>query len=419
MPDVSTVIEDIFTRKIFDSRGEETIEVDVITASGFGRSSAPAGASKGKAEAVSYPKGGVDQAIMRVKEVVAPELIGMETDQQEEIDSLLHEIDGTTDFSNIGGNTAYAVSLANAEAAANSYGLTLFQHLAGHSVNELPFPLGNVLGGGRHARGKAPDIQEFLVLPLKAKTFLEAAKINTLLHQKVGSLLKKTDATQAVGKGDEGAWAPNIMNEDALETVAKACEGVSGDFGVECRIGLDFAASTLWDSKENCYVYVQDRTRKDSGEQLDYVLSLIKKYNLVYVEDPFNEDDFENFAALAKKVKGCLVCGDDLFVTNKQRLAQGLSLEAANAIIIKVNQVGTLTDAWETTRVAKKAKYTPIISHRSGETTDTKIAHLAVAFNCPIIKTGIAGGERIAKINELIRIEENLGKKARMSTIDV
>jgi len=417
MSNVSTVIEDIFARKIFDSRGEETIEVDVVTTSGFGRSSAPAGASRGKAEAVPYPKGGVDQAIRRVREIIAPELIGVEADQQEEVDSLLHKIDGTADFSNVGGNTAYAISLATAEAAANSYGIPLFQHLAGHSANELPFPLGNVLSGGKHAIGKAPDIQEFLVLPLKANTFLDAAKINTLIHQKVGSLLKKVNATLVGGKGDEGAWAPNINTEGALEIVAKACKEVSEEFGVECKIGLDFAASTLWKFKENCYVYVQDGIRRDSGEQLDYVLSLIKKYNLVYVEDPFHEEDFKNFAELTKKAKGCLICGDDLFVTSKERFTRGLSLGAANAIIVKVNQVGTLTDAWETTRVAKKANYTPIISHRSGETTDTKIAHLAVVFNCPIIKTGIVGGERMAKINELIRIEEILGKKAKMSTI--
>jgi enolase len=416
---VSTVIEDILARKIFDSRGEETIEVDVITVSGFGRSSAPAGASRGKAEAVPYPKGGVDQAIKKVRETIAPELLGMEADQQEEVDSLLHEIDATTDFSNVGGNTAYAVSLATAEAAANSYGMPLFQHLAGHSANELPYPLGNVLGGGKHVGGKAPDIQEFLVLPMKASTFLDAARIDTLVHQKVGSLLKKADATMVGGKGDEGAWAPNMKNEEALEIVAKACEEVSEEFGVECKIGLDFAASTLWNPKENCYVYVQDKVRRDSGKQLDYVLSLIEKYRLFYVEDPFHEEDFENFAELARKAKECLICGDDLFVTSRERLIRGLSLGAANAIIVKVNQVGTLTDAWETTKVAKKAKYTPIMSHRSGETVDTKIAHLAVAFNCPIIKTGIVGGERVAKINELIRIEEILGKKAKMSTVYV
>ena len=414
---MSTIIEDVFARKIFNSRGEETIEVDVITAFGFGRSSAPAGASRGKAEAVAYPKGGVDQAVRKVKKVIAPELIGVEADQQEEVDSLLHEIDGTTNFSNIGGNTAYAVSLSTAEAAATSYGMPLFQHLAGHSVNELPFPLGNVLGGGRHSRGKAPDIQEFLVLPLKAKSFFDAAKINTLVHQKVGFLLKKVDATMVSGKSDEGAWTPNMKNEAALEIVANACEKVSEEFGVECRIGLDFAASTLWDPKESCYIYAQDKTGKDSGEQLDYVLNLIKKYSLVYVEDPFHEEDFKNFAELAKKTRGCLVCGDDLLVTSEERLSRGLSSGAANAIIIKINQVGTLTDAWATTRIAKKAKCTPIMSHRSGETTDTKIAHLAVAFNCPIIKTGIVGGERMAKINELIRIEGILGKRAKMSTI--
>jgi enolase len=416
---MSTVIEDIFARKIFDSRGEETIEIDIVTASGFGRASAPAGASKGKAEAVSYPKGGVDEAIEKVREFIVPELVGIEADQQEEVDSLLHEIDGTPDFSNIGGNTAYAVSLAVAEAAANSYGMPLFQHLAGHSVNEIPFPLGNVLGGGKHAKGKAPDIQEFLVLPLGAKTFLQAAKINTLIHQRISSLLMKIDPALVSGKGDEGAWAPNMKNEDALEVISQACEKIAKECGIKCRIGLDVAASGLWDSKENCYVYVQDKVKRDSGRQFDYVLSLIKKYDLVYVEDPFHEEDFESFAELAKKAKDCLICGDDLFVTNREKLSHGLSLEAANAIIIKVNQVGTLSDAWETTKLAKKARYTPVISHRSGETTDTKIAHLAIAFNCPIIKTGVVGGERTAKINELIRIEEVLGKRAKMSTVNV
>jgi len=419
MSNVSTVIEEIVARKIFNSRGEETIEVDVITASAFGRASAPSGASRGKAEAVPYPKGGVDQATRVVKEIIAPELIGIEADHQEEVDLLLHEIDGTPDFSNLGGNTTYAVSLATAEAAANSYGIPLFRHLAGRSVNELPFPLGNVLGGGRHVRGKAPDIQEFLVLPLKANNFLNAAKINALVHQKVGSLLKKVDADIVGGKGDEGAWAPHMKDEDALEIVAKACKEVTEEIGAECRVGLDFAASTLWNPKENRYIYIQDKTQKDSGEQLDYVLSFIKKYSLVYVEDPFHEEDFENFAELAKKAKGCLICGDDLFVTNKERLNRGLSLGSANAIIIKVNQVGTLTDAWETTKIALKANYVPVMSHRSGETADTKISHLAVGFNCPIIKTGIVGGERAAKINELIRIEEVLGKKAKMSTIKV
>ncbi len=412
---MSSVIEDVVARKLFNSRGEETLEIDVITTEGFGRAAAPAGASKGKAEVVSYPKEGVDGAIKKVEELIAPELIGMDAEEQKEIDALLHEIDGTENFGNVGGNTVFAISLATAEAAATSYGTPLFQHLSGYLANELPFPLGNVLGGGKHALGKTTDIQEYLVIPLKAPSFAEAAKANILVHQKIGSLLRKKDKTFTGGTGDEGAWAPNIKNEEALKIVVKACEEVSEEQGIECRAGLDVAASSLWRQKENVYVYSMEGTKRDSGEQLDFMLHLIEDYNLAYVEDAFHEEDFESFAELTKKVKNCLICGDDLFVTNRERLIQGIKMCAGNSIIIKTNQIGTLTDAWETTKLAKKARYVPVMSHRSGETTDTHIAHLAVAFSCPIIKTGVLHGERVAKINELIRIEETLGNRAQMS----
>jgi len=414
---VSTVIEDILARKTHNSRGEETLEVDVITTTGFGRASAPAGASRGKTEVVPYPEGGVDQAIKKLEEFIAPELIGLNADGQEEIDLLLHEIDGTEDFSSIGGNTAYAVSLATADAAAASYSIPLFQHLAGYLASELPRPLGNVLGGGKHAYGKAPDIQEFLVLPVRVESFLDAAKANVLIHRRVGSLLKKLDATFTGGRGDEGGWAPSIKTENALEIVVRVCKEVSEELGVDCRAGVDVAASTLWRPKESCYVYARDGVKRDAGEQLDFMLRLIEDYNLVYVEDPFHEENFGDFAELVKRVKGCLICGDDLFTTNRERLAHGLDVGAANAIIIKMNQVGTLTDTWETTKIAKKAQYIPVMSHRSGETTDVHMAHLALAFQCPIIKTGVVGGTRVAKINELIRIEEMLGRRAKMSTL--
>jgi len=378
---MSSVIEDVMARKLFNSRGQETIEIDIVTTDGFGRASAPAGASKGKAEVVSYPEGGVDEAIKKVEELIAPELIGMDAEEQKEIDALLHEIDETENFGNIGGNTVFAISLATAEAAATSYGTSLFQHLSGYLANELPYPLGNVLGGGKHALGKTTDIQEYLVIPLKAPSFAEAAKANILVHQKIGALLRKADQNFTGGRGDEGAWAPNIKNEEALKIVVKACEEVS------------------------------------AGEQLEFMLRLIEDYNLAYVEDPFHEDDFESFAELTKKVEDCLICGDDLFVTNPERLNQGIKICAGNSIIIKMNQVGTLTDAWETTRLAKRARYVPVMSHRSGETTDTHIAHLAVAFSCPVIKTGVLHGERVAKINELIRIEETLGNRAQMSIL--
>jgi len=414
---MSSIIEDVMARKLFNSRGEETIEVDIITAAGFGRASAPAGASKGKAEVVSYPEGGVDEALKKVEELIVPELIGMDAEEQQEIDALLHEIDETENFGNIGGNTVFAVSLATAEAAATSYGTFLFQHLSGYLANELPYPLGNVLGGGKHALGKTTDIQEYLVIPLKARSFAEAAKDNIMVHHRIGALLRKADPNFTGGRGDEGAWAPNIKNEEALKIVAKACEEVSAEQGIECRACLDVAASSFWNPKEKVYVYSMEGTKRDSGEQLEFMLRLIEDYNLAYVEDPFHEDDYESFAELMKKVKDCLICGDDLFVTNRQRLAKGIKMCAANSIIIKMNQVGTLTDALETTRLAKRARYVPVMSHRSGETTDTHIAHLAVGFSCPVIKTGVLNGERVAKINELIRIEETLGNRAKMSII--
>ncbi len=395
------------------------MEIDIVTTAGFGRASAPAGASKGKAEAVPYPEGGLDEAIKKAEELIVPEIIGMDANEQEEIDLLLHEIDETKDFKNIGANTAFAFSLATAEAAATSYDMPLYQHLAGYLANALPYPLGNVLGGGKHALGKAPDFQEYLVLPFKALTFADASNANIMVHQKVGSSLGKVDKTFTGGRGDEGAWAPNMKNEEALEIVVKACEEVSSEQGIECRVGLDIAASTLWRQKEKCYIYTRDGVKRDSGEQLDFVLHLIEDYDLAYVEDPFHEEDYESFAELTKKVKRCLVCGDDLFVTNRERLMHGIKVCAANAIIIKANQVGTLTEAWEATKMAKKARYVPVMSHRSGETCDEHIGHLAVAFSCPIIKTGVLHGERIVKINELIRIEEALGDRAEMAVFDL
>jgi len=414
---VSTVIENVTARKAFNSRGEETLEIDVTTMAGFGRASAPAGASKGKAEVVSYPQGDIDKAIEKVTNIIAPELIGRNADEQQEIDNLLHELDGTTDFSNIGGNTAYAVSLATAEAAATSYGMPLFEYLAGYLTNEIPHPLGNVLGGGKHAYGKTPDIQEFLVLPLKANSFYEAAKANTSVHKKVGSLLKRSDKTFTGGRGDEGAWAPNIKSEEALNIMLEACETVSEESGIECRVGLDMAASSLWKPKEKRYVYPREGVTRSSEEQLDFVLRLVENYRLAYLEDPFHEENFEAFAELTKKTKKCLVCGDDLFATNTERLTRGIDIGAANSVIIKINQVGTLTDAWKATETAQKAQYTTIMSHRSGETTDAHIAHLAIAFHCPIIKTGIIGGTRISKINELTRVEEMLGERAEMPAL--
>jgi len=416
---METVIDEISARKIFDSRGGETIEVDVWTYSGFGRAAAPAGKSKGKFEVASYPEGGVLKAVELVSDLIAPRLVDMYADEQEVIDRLLHEIDGTPDFSNIGGNTSYAVSLAVAEAAAYSHGVDLFQHLGGISATELPHPLGNVLGGGKHAGGMAPDIQEFLSLPIRADSFLQAAQSNILVHRGVRDRIEKLDSTFTGGKGDEGAWAPNLSNDEALEIVFSSCEAVSDELGVEVRPGLDVAAASLWDSDSQKYVYVRDDMERDQGEQIEYIRSLIEKYGLVYVEDPLDEEDFEGFAELRREVRDCLICGDDLFTTNIERLSKGIGLGSANSIIIKPNQIGTLTDALDAVKLAKSVGYIPVLSHRSGETVDTHPAHLAVGFSCPIIKTGVIGGERIAKIDELIRIEETLGSAAKLAELEI
>jgi len=416
---MSTVIEDIIARKVFNGRGEETIEVDMITSTGFGRVAAPAGKSRGKAEVVYYPQGGVEQAVKKVEEVVAPEIVGLNADSQEEIDKTLHEIDGSKDFRAIGGNTAFAISLANAEAAANSSGLLLFQYLGGQVANELPFPLGNTISGGQHTQGKSPDIQEFLVLSYGADSFLEAATANVQVHKKTRELLGKKDKLFNGGKSDEGAWVANIGNAEALDVMAETCEEVSGESGFECGLGIDVASSSLWNGRTKTYDYQREKKKRDSGEQLEFILELIRKYHLVYVEDPFHEEDFEGFAELTKRVKDCLICGDDLFTTNGERLSRGIRLHAANAVIVKVNQIGTLSDALETIEMAKKNGYTPVMSHRSGDTCDWHIAHLAVAFKCPIIKTGVVEGSRIAKINELVRIEEFLGDRARMADVKI
>jgi len=415
---LSSIIEDLIARKIFNNRGEETIEVDVITTAGFGRSGAPAGKSRGKAEVVYYPQGGVDAAVKKIDDLIAPELAGLNADFQEEIDNTLHEIDGTANFKNIGGNTAFAISLANAEAAANSHGLLLFQFLGGNAANTLPFPLGNCISGGAHARGgKTPSIQEYLALPHGAESFLEAQTANTQIHKRIESALKKKSTTFTGGKSDEGAWIANIDTDDAFDVIAKACEEVGNQMDFECGFGIDVAASSFWKPKEEKYVYEMEGKKRDTAEQLEYMLELIEKYHLTYVEDPFAEDDFESFAELTKKARNCMICGDDLFTTNTERLNNGLKINAGNAIIIKVNQIGTLTDAVETIELAQRHGYDAVVSHRSGDTCDWHIAHLAVAYKCPVIKTGVVEGARIAKLNELIRIEHFLGNRARMAEL--
>lgn len=406
---MDSVIEDVRVRKILDSRGNPTVEVDIITWNGFGRAAAPSGASTGSREVVSFPEGGVSQVITDVEDLISSELIGMAAEDIEDIDEVLKEIDGTDNLSAIGGNTTVAVSMAAAKAAAMSYNLPLYNFLGGNFIKEIPYPLGNMMNGGAHAGSNAPDIQEFLVVPIGANDMAEAVFANVEIHKRLKELITKKDPNFTGGKGDEGGWIPNITNDQALEIQAQACEEVGDELGFIIKPGLDMASSEFWNSEEGKYVYGQDGIKRDIGDQVDYVKDLIDTYHMFYVEDPFDERDFEGFAELTAKVaKKCHICGDDLFVTNSELLAYGIEEKAANAIIIKPNQIGTLTDTYETVKLAKENDIMPIVSHRSGETCDETIAHLAVAFGAPMIKTGAIGGERIAKLNELIRIEEEM-----------
>jgi len=410
-----TVIRDVFARKVFDSRGSLTIEVDVYTEAGFGSFSAPSGASKGKREVVAFPPGGVDEAIRAVDELIAPELLGVDASNQFEVDSILQQVDGTSNFSRIGGSTALATSIAAAKAASSSLNLQLYRYLGGVSASILPLPLGNVVGGGKHSKSGGLDVQEILVLPLKAESFHEAALANVLVYKRI---LKLAPKGSIYGRNDEGAWVTPFGVEESLKLVKRACEDVEGELGVEIGVGIDVASSSLWDDGEGVYVYAREGFKLTPKEQFDFMLKLAEKYDLVYIEDPFHEEDFDSFAELLSSVSNCLVCGDDLYVTNAELIRYGASRKAGNAVIVKPNQVGTLTGTIAAVEAAKLHGFVPVISHRSGENVDPTIAHLAVAFKCPIIKTGVVGGERIAKINELIRIEEELGGKARLASLE-
>ena len=406
---MSSIIEDIGIRKIMDSRGNPTVEIDVVTENGFGRAAAPSGASTGIREVTSFSEDGIDNVINDFGSRVAPELVGIAAEDTTLIDTILKEIDGTDNLSSLGGNIIVAISLATAKAAASSYTMPLYSFLGGNMKNEIPYPLGNMINGGAHAGKNAPDIQEFLVVPIGARNIVEAVFANSSVHKRIGELIKAKDKSFTGGKGDEGGWAPNLTNEEALSIQAKACEEIGDELGIEIRPSMDIAASSLWDDKQEKYVYEREGVMRNSGEQVDFVEDIINTYNMFFMEDPLHENDFNGFTELTQRIGDkCLICGDDIFVTNAELLQKGIDAGAANAIIIKPNQIGTLSDTYKTIKLAKANGYVPVVSHRSGETTDETIAHLAVAFSCPLIKTGAISGERIAKLNELIRIEEQI-----------
>ncbi|HEV8361388.1 MAG TPA: enolase C-terminal domain-like protein [Candidatus Thermoplasmatota archaeon] len=396
-----TLIADAAARTILDSRGNLTLEAEVLTESGgFGRAGAPSGASTGKHEVKAWPEGGAAAALKAARKAVIPALVGLDAADQPGVDGALATLDGTPDFRTIGGNVATAFSLASARAAADALGVPLYRHLGGAFPSLAVRPFGNVLGGGAHAIG-GTSIQEFMAVGL-GPTIRDSVLANAQVHKRVGAILKEKLPGQAIGKGDEGAWVAPVEDEEALTVVARACEEVSGEVRWGVKAGLDVAATELWTGK--AYKY---RTKQRSPkEQLDFMAKLADTHGLFSIEDPFHEEAFDAFAELTERVGDhCLVIADDLTVTNPARLAQAIEAQAGNAILIKVNQIGTLTRTAETIRMAHDAGWKCVVSHRSGETTDDSIAHLAVAMGCLGLKTGAVGGERIAKLNELMRIE--------------
>jgi len=407
---VPVKITSLTGRRVLDSRGESTVEVDLSSKGIMVRVAAPSGKSRGKWEVQPFPDGGVDEAVERVRKLLAPELIGMNVDRQQQIDEKLHEVDGTDRFSRIGGNTAYAVSIAAALLSATVHKKPLYQKLAGSSKVRISLPLGNVVGGGAHAKGKRTDMQEFLVVPTKASSAIQAAEANVKVHSEVAQLAVQQGMSM-IGKGDEGGYVLDMKTEQALDLISKACQTVSIGTGADVRIGLDVAASSLWDEKQQAYIYKRDGKKRNEGEQIEFMLDLIERYRLVYVEDPLHEDAFEAFAELRKKAGGALICGDDLLVTNASRIDQAVKRGSANAIIIKTNQVGTLSDSRKAVEKAQTAGYVTVMSHRSGEVCSGELAQIAVGLSCPMIKCGVIGGERIAKLNELVRIEEDAEKR--------
>ena len=396
-------IEAVSIRTILDSRGNPTVEVDLRAAGHVGRAAAPSGASTGTHEVPAFPKGGVEEAIRIFRSDVTPRVMGRETGDQAGLDRLLHEIDGTPNFSRIGGNVPVAVSLANAKAAAAAGGKPLFRYLGGPGSKQLPRPFGNVIGGGRHAIG-GTAIQEYLVVsqgPSAARNVFANARAHRLVAQALTAKLPG----EPLGRGDEGAWVAKLSDEDALGIVADACRAVESEVGFPVRPAMDLAASEFFRGGKYHY---RDRALTTDG-QIEFLERLVSDYGVCSLEDPLDQEDFEGFARLTEALGSrCTVIGDDLFVTNVDRLRRGIEARAGNAILIKPNQIGTLSDARAAVDLAHKAGYATVVSHRSGETTDETIAHLAVAFGSLGIKTGTVGGERTAKLNELIRIEEQL-----------
>jgi enolase len=419
---LTTTIESIRAREILDSRGNPTIEADVFLAGGgFGRAAAPSGASTGALEAIELRDGGdryggkgVSRAVESVHETIAPALVGMDATHQQAIDRVMLDLDGTLNKASLGANAILAVSLAVARAAADQVGLPLFRYLGGPGGRVLPVPCLNVLNGGAHAANSV-DIQEFMLVPGGLPSFREALRAGTEVYQALKKVLSGRGL--ATNVGDEGGFAPNLpTNRAALELLAEAIETAGYELGGEIALALDVAASELYSEGQ----YRLEGTPRGSGEMIDFLAELVDDFPLVSIEDGLAEDDWDGWVALTERLGGKVqLVGDDLFVTNAEILAQGIERRAANAVLVKVNQIGSLSETLATMEMATEASFGRMVSHRSGETEDAFIAHLAVATNAGQIKTGApARSERTAKYNELLRIEEELGEDARFAGWD-
>jgi len=416
---MSFEIERIHAREILDSRGNPTIEVDLYTCCGFGRAAVPSGASTGSHEALELRDGGdryggkgVLKAVKNVNEVIAPEMLGMDASAQRELDQFMIDMDGTANKSNLGANAILAVSLAAAKAAAQSAGMPLYRYLGGVNTIRFPVPAFNVLNGGQHA-GNELSIQEFMILPTGAKTFSEGLRMAVETYHALGKILKGKYGVGATNVGYEGGYAPPLAKtRDALDAIMSALD--ASGYGEEIRIGLDSAASSFYVDGG----YSVDGNRLSPGELLDYYADLVKTYPIVSLEDPFQEEAYDDFARIAAKLPGTIIIGDDLYVTNIKRLEKGIRMGAGNALLLKLNQIGTLSEAFDAACMSFRAGWKVMASHRSAETEDSALADVAVALGCEMLKTGApARSERTAKYNQLLRIQEELDETAAYASI--
>jgi enolase len=410
------IIEDVFAREILDSRGNPTIEVDVVLEDGsLGRAAVPSGASTGTHEAVELRDGeqarymgkGVRQAVDNVNCEIGPELVGMNALDQVAIDQAMIELDGTPNKGRLGANAILGVSMAVAKAAAVSLDMPLYQYLGGFNAKRLPVPMMNILNGGKHADNNV-DIQEFMIMPVGASSFAEALRMSVEVYHSLKSVLKSKKLNTAIG--DEGGFAPDLKsNEEAIQVIVAAIEKAGYTPGEQIAIALDTAASEIY--HDGKYHLAGEGVVKTSAEMVDFYAQLVDKYPIVSIEDGLAEDDWDGWKLLTEKLGDKIqLVGDDLFVTNTERVSRGIEAGTANSVLIKVNQIGTLTETFDTIEMAKRAGYTAVVSHRSGETEDATIADIAVATNAGQIKTGApARTDRVAKYNQLLRIEEALG----------